>query len=167
MSEAILGEIRILAGNYAPVYWEICNGQLLFIADNDALYTLLGTVYGGDGVTTFALPDLRGRVPIHTGTGNGLSRRDLGQRFGVEEVTLTVAQMPMHTHSVASTSEQSSSNPGQTLTYAAGGSYGPTTGASSMAATTVTGGSQPHNNVGPSLAVNFIICIGGIFPTIS
>lgn len=167
MSEAVLGEIRMFAGNYAPVYWEICGGQLLSIDGNEALYTLLGTTYGGDGITTFALPDLRGRVPLHAGTGNGLSRREVGQQFGVEEVTLTVAQMPMHTHSVAGAPEQSSSNPGQGLTYAAGGSYGPTAGAISMAATTAAGGSQPHNNVGPSLAVSFIICTVGIYPSYS
>src|SRR6266436_3949024 len=108
MSNPFIGEIRMFAGNFAPAGWAFCNGQLMPISENDALFNLIGTTYGGDGQATFALPDLQGRGPIHQGQGPGLSSRQIGETFGTEEVTLTVSQLPAHRHSaLCSTSGQS------------------------------------------------------------
>ncbi len=176
MSEPFLGEIKMFAGNFAPRGWALCDGQLLAISQNDALFALLGTIYGGDGRTTFALPDLRGRAPMHYGTGPGLTPRSLGRRGGVEAVTLTDAQMPTHVHNVANL--RASGNPADT-SDPAGNSLGladvyslvtpdVALNADSVSAdpnTGATGGDQSHSNMPPFLAVNFIIALVGVFPS--
>lgn len=168
MSDPFIGEIRMFAGNFAPVGWAFCDGQLQSIAENSALFALIGTIYGGDGQTTFALPDLRGRVPISQGSGPGLSLRTMGESVGVESVTLLQNQMPAHSHSqVASTSPASlSSGPAgapatpSTNLYAGGN----VDAVMAPAAVSSAGGSQPHSNMAPYLALNFIIALYGIFP---
>lgn len=169
--EVFLGEIRMFAGNFAPTGWAFCQGQLLPIAQNQALFALLGTTYGGDGRTTFALPDLRGRVPVGFGQGPGLSYKDLGQQFGTETVTLTTAQMPAHSHTVNAVNSEGNQNlptnslPANTKTldkeYSDAASN--TTMKSGMIG--ITGSSQPVNISQPSLGVNFIIALQGIFPS--
>lgn len=162
----------MFAGNFAPQGWAFCDGQLLSVTQNEALFSLLGTVYGGDGRTTFGLPDMRGRIPVHAGSGPGLSSRSLGAKTGTEEVTLTAAQLPSHNHTISGDN-------------AAGGSSTPT-GYFAKDATsnniyikalsgTVTsmrpnmltnsGGSQSHNNMMPYQCVNFIISLYGIYPS--
>jgi microcystin-dependent protein len=167
--EYYLGEIRQFGGNFAPVDFMFCNGQLLSIAENDALYALLGTTYGGDGVTTFGLPDLRGRIPIGQGQGPGLANYTLGQIGGAETVTLSTAQMPGHTHSIAvggtaTTTTAANNVVAQATTNAFAATGTPTV---SLAGSTLssTGGNQPHENMPPFLATNFIICVAGIFPS--
>ena len=169
MSESYMGEIRMVGFNFAPVGWALCNGQLLSIADNQALYYLIGTTYGGDGQTTFALPDLRGRIPIHQGTGGG-DTYTLGQSSGVETVTLTVNQLPIHTHPMTASASNAGGNPanavlGQPTTL---DFYRPATVPDSPLdpnSITGVGGSQPHDNTQPFLCVNFIISLEGIYPT--
>lgn len=168
--EPYLGEIRMFAGNFAPRGWAKCEGQLLSIASNTALFSLLGTTYGGDGMTTFALPDLRGRVPMAPGQGPGLSSRILGEMTGSETTTLTVNQMPAHTHAVNASTIDGDQNvptgaiPANTKTldkeYLAGAPN--TTMSPSMIG--VSGGNQPFNIVQPSLCVTFIIALEGIYP---
>jgi len=164
MSSPFIGEIRMFAGNFAPVGWAFCNGALMDIAQNDALFNLIGTTYGGDGQTTFALPDLQSRIPIHVGPGFAL-----GQQAGVESVTLTTNQMPAHSHvAQANSSAGTQSGP-------AGGVWAQSTlGQFSSAAPTLpmapaalgsSGGSQPHDNMMPFLVVNFILSLFGIFPS--
>ena len=170
MSEAYIGEIRMFGGNYAPQNWAPCDGRLLSIAENDVLYALLGTTYGGDGVSTFGLPDLRGRLPIGMGQGPGLSPRVQGQSMGVENVSLTVAQTPAHTHTFAAGGASSSASPQNLVPAAATGlsfyASAPTPSAWLAPGTVETvGGGQPHGNVMPSLAVGFIIALAGIFPS--
>ena len=171
MSQPFIGEIRMFGGSFAPRSWAFCNGQLVAIAQNDALFSLLGTTYGGDGQTTFALPDLRGRVPIHRGQGAGFSSYDLGQVGGVESVTLLTQQLPAHSHAFVASSAAASptSEPGGSVTAAASAPLyveptGALTGMSSQAITP-TGGTQPHDNVAPFQCVSFIICLEGIFPS--
>jgi len=170
MSEPFVGEIRIFAGNFAPRSWALCDGQLLAISQNQALFSLLGTTYGGDGRTTFGLPDLRGRVPIHEGTGPGLSQRNLGARSGQEKVTVTVNQLASHNHPLkASTDAGGQSSPAGNVTgespsldiYA---EENPTVALSPDAIASV-GGSQSHNNIQPFQCVNFIIALFGIYPS--
>jgi len=171
MSDPYLGEIRMFAGNFAPVGWAFCAGQLMSISQNEALFTLLGTFYGGDGVQTFALPDLRGRVPIHQGQGQGLSSYIIGQIAGVEQVTLTSNNLPTHGHfAVASTNAADATSPSNTFVAVAGTPSTPyVTGVAAGALTPVaiapTGGSIPHENLMPFLCVSFIIAIEGIFPS--
>lgn len=170
MSAYYLGEIRIFAGTFAPVGWEFCRGQLLPISENDALYALIGTTYGGDGVTTFGLPDLQGRVPVHQGSGAaGLSARPLGQKAGTEQETLSTQQIPAHTHQLVASLVPATSGSPANLTWAATSapSYAAGTTTNAMAPTAVghTGGSQPHDNRVPSIGVSFIIATTGIFPT--
>lgn len=171
MSEPFIAEIMMFAGNFAPRGWAFCSGQLLPIAQNQALFALIGTIYGGNGTTTFALPDLRGRMPMHPGQGPGLSSHSLGEVAGSENVTLTTSQIPSHAHSVA---PGAASGEGQTAqptgnVPAAGEEptkpYAPT-GNTSLAPTTTSavGGSQPHQNMPPYLCVNFVIALVGIFP---
>jgi len=164
MAQPYVGEIRMFAGNFAPAGWMFCEGQLLPIAENETLFNLIGTTYGGDGQSTFALPDLRGRVPLHF--GNGFT---LAETAGVETVTLTVAQIPAHSHpALATNNSQSGIFPGGALV-----ANGPTiyiTGSSptaTMAPQSVSsiGGNQPHNNFQPYLCVDFIISLFGIFPS--
>ncbi len=172
MSEPFIAEIRIFAGNFAPRGWAFCNGQLLPIAQNTALFSLIGATYGGDGRTTTALPDLQGRAPMHPGRGPGLTSRRLGEKGGVETITLSEAQMPQHAHSLQGTNAPASSNaPGATSALArSGGGTAFKQGATADAtldtgALLPTGGSQPHNNMAPYLAMNFIIALVGLYPS--
>jgi len=172
MSESYVGEIRPFAGNFAPVGWALCDGSLLSIADNQVLFTLIGTTYGGNGQTTFGLPDLRGRALIHQGTGSGLSSYTIGEPVGVENVTLTAGQMAGHTHSFAGTTTGgNASAPSPTVGLAATPTGFPiyeatgTSVALSPRAVATAGGSQPHNNRQPFLAVTYIISLFGIFPS--
>ena len=165
-----IGEIRIFGGNFAPLHWAFCKGQLLPISGNDALFALIGTTYGGDGVNTFALPDLQGRAPVHQGSGPGLSNYVLGQKAGEESVTLTAQQIPPHTHTVAYGGAGGQASPqggllGTTSARDFRYSDAGTDVSSSSDALRVQGASdQPHENRSPFLAVNFIICLSGIFP---
>ncbi len=167
MSEPFIAEIRIFAGNFAPRGWAFCNGQLLPIAQNTALFALVGTTYGGDGRTTTALPDLEGRAPMHPGRGPGLADRRLGERAGTETVTLAETQIPSHTHQLIGTEEDvdASSPVGNYL--AVGNDLYSATGGSALADASLpgTGGNQAHNNMQPYLAVNFIIALTGVFPS--
>lgn len=169
MSDPFIGEIRLFAGNFAPRDWAFCDGQLMSIAQNTALFSLLGTTYGGNGQTTFALPDLRGRVPVHQFQGPGLSNRDLGEVSGSETVTLLSTQMPAHSHAFrASTTAATGSTPvGALLGATTVNSYDNSAAGVAMAAGAVgnTGGSQPHDNMAPTLALNYIIALFGIFPS--
>ncbi|MBN1985435.1 MAG: phage tail protein [Prolixibacteraceae bacterium] len=178
MSEPFIGEITLFGGNFAPRGWAFCDGQLLPIATNTALFSILGTTYGGDGITTFALPDLRGRVAIHPGHGPGLSSYSLGMKAGAEQVTLTAQQMPSHSHTASGTiqaknGQPDESNPGgqvpATLTNGTEG-YAETPNTPMKAGgvdVTVnnSGGNLPHTNVQPFQCVNFIIALVGIFPS--
>ncbi|MCK8501372.1 MULTISPECIES: phage tail protein [Myxococcus] len=172
MSEPYIGEIRMFAGNFAPRGWAFCQGQILAIAQNTALFAILGTTYGGNGQTTFALPDLRGRYPMQPGQGPGLSPRTLGEQGGSETVTLISNQMPQHTHSLNVSSQQgdtetpvgtvlAADNNGTIFNYRAA----PIDGTMNPAAIGIAGGSQPHNNMSPFLCLNFIIALEGIFPS--
>lgn len=172
MSEPFIAEIRIFAGNFAPRSWAFCNGQLLPIAQNTALFSLIGTTYGGDGRTTTALPNLQGRAPMHPGRGPGLTDRRLGQRGGTETVTLTEAQMPSHNHALqASTSPASAFSPdaNSIVSRSAGGNAFDSTHNlnSRLAENTLelSGGSQAHNNMQPYLAINYIIALQGLYPS--
>jgi len=169
MANPFLGEIRMFAGNFAPLDWALCNGQLLPIAEYTALYNLLGTTYGGDGESTFALPNLQSRVPIHQGEGAGLSPYVIGENGGAETVTLTVAQIPAHTHPAqASSAGSGSSDPTNNFwaSSPATKQYSPGTNAQMKSgAMGQTGGNQPHDNMLPFLVVNFIIALFGIFPS--
>jgi microcystin-dependent protein len=177
MSEAFLGEVRMFGGNFAPKGWALCNGQIISIQQNSALFSLLGTTFGGNGVSTFALPDLRGRLPLHAGQGLGLSAYVIGQNGGSENVTLNSNQMPAHTHTAQATVNASAradaSSPsgavpadtGGTSIYAAAPD-GATTMNAGMITTVIgaAGGNQPHPNLQPFLVVNFIIALQGIYP---
>src|SRR5690606_5177484 len=159
-----IGEIRMFAGNYAPSGWAFCDGQILPISENETLFQLIGTTYGGDGENTFALPDLRGRLPIHQ--GNGFILAETG---GAEEVTLTVNQIPAHSHPwLASDQPASAASPeGNLPAEATKRFYAAPTSAVSMASNAIgaAGGSQPHTNFQPYLCVSFIISLFGIFPS--
>jgi microcystin-dependent protein len=166
VSEAYLGEIRMFAGNFAPVDWHFCDGTMLAISENDALFSLLGTTYGGDGQTTFALPDLRGRLPLHPGPGF-----TLGQLGGAESVTLTLNQIPVHSHALLSTSDAASTaDPVNAVaavqTTAGAFPYGTDIPKTNLAPNALSsfGGSQPHDNFQPYLCVSFIIALAGIYP---
>lgn len=165
MSQPFIGEIRIFAGNFAPAGWALCDGQSLAIAENDALFTLIGTTYGGDGQATFRVPDLRGRLPMHQGNA-----RTIGEAFGSQAATLTVAQIPSHTHAPACSSEigNQASPVDNVWAPASTGdklytSVSPVVAmnAQSLAA---AGGAQPHDNMMPFLGLSFIISLFGIFP---
>ncbi|MCA9638552.1 MAG: phage tail protein [Myxococcales bacterium] len=162
--EPFLGQIMMFAGNFAPRGWALCDGQLLPISQNQALFSILGTTYGGDGRTTFALPDLRGRAPIHAGHGPGLSDYRLGQKGGAESVTLTVNQMPSHNHTLAMNGEGAATK--QAGYLAASEIYGETADKSAPANTiSNAGGNQPVSNIQPYVVVNYIIALQGIFPS--
>jgi microcystin-dependent protein len=165
MAQPYVGEIRMFAGNFAPSGWMFCEGQLLPISENETLFQLIGTTYGGDGESTFGLPDLRGRVPLHQ--GNGFTLPETG---GAETVTLTVNEIPSHTHPVlASTSVGTAASPAGNVLAASGSSnvYRPGPSAAALSAQTVgfVGGSQPHTNFQPYLCIDFIISLFGIFPS--
>ncbi len=172
MSNPFLAEIRIFGFNFAPHGWAFCAGQTLAISQNTALFSLLGTTYGGNGTSSFALPDLRGRGALHSGQGPGLSNYVLGQFGGTENVTLLTSEIPQHSHALAASSSLATvSTPASdtTLARSSGGllAYDGTATpgtALSPQAVSVSGGSQPHNNLMPYLAVNFCIAMSGIFP---
>jgi microcystin-dependent protein len=171
MSQPYVGEIRMFGGSFAPAGWAFCLGQLMPISENDILFTLIGTTYGGDGQETFALPNLGGRIPICAGQGPGLKENyQLGEMAGVESVTLTTQQIPVHNHAVVGTSGFGSA-PSPTNNFLASSSsinvYGVFTPTNPFAPSSITpvGGSQPHENLMPYLAVNFIISLFGVFPT--
>lgn len=168
--DPFIGQIIMFAGNFAPQGWALCNGQLLPIAQYTALFSILGTTYGGDGRTTFALPDLRGRVPVHPGQGTGLSNYALGQQAGSETVTLSVNQMPIHGHTLApgcSSDPPSSQSPVNSVPAALDNqAYGSEANAGMRPVNSSNaGGSQPHDNLQPLLCVNFVIALEGIFPS--
>ena len=168
MSDPFLGEIRMFGGNFAPVGWAFCNGQLMPISQNDALFSLIGTTYGGDGQTTFGLPNLQSRIPIHQGSGF-----TIGQMGGAEQVTLTVQQIPSHAHTPQCKSKPgelgspanavwAASTGNQTIYSDAGPTANLAMNSTSMAN---DGGSQPHDNMMPFLAISFIIALEGIYPS--
>ena len=171
MSEAFVGEIRIFAGSFAPQGYALCDGQLLAINQNDALFSLFGTIYGGDGRTTFGLPDLRGRLAMHMGSGPGLTPRPIGQKSGAETATVSAAQVPHHSHNMVANEQQAdrdvalnnvlaetspqfsylaNTNPNQNMGIATGPS---------------TGGNASHNNIMPFQGINFIVALFGIYPS--
>jgi microcystin-dependent protein len=173
MSDQYLGEIRMFAGNFAPYGWALCNGQTLAISQNTALFSLIGTYYGGDGVTTFQLPNLQSRVPLHQGQGTGLSPYIIGQNGGNESVTLTTQQMPQHNHTVGtfngpgngqhpSGSLLASTTAAAEKPYTSNASDGTTL---NTQAVSFAGGSQPHTNLQPYLCITFIIALQGIYPS--
>jgi microcystin-dependent protein len=176
MSDYFLGEIRMFGGNFAIKNWALCDGQLMSIVQNTALFSLIGTTYGGNGVQTFALPDLRGRIPVGQGTGQGLTPRTMGEIGGAEQETILLNEMPMHSHAFnATTTDATLSNVAPNVLtgkptvnnshlYASPGSAGTPT---PLAPTVVgiSGGSQSHNNIMPSLCVTFIIALTGIYPS--
>jgi microcystin-dependent protein len=171
MSEPFVGEIFMSGFNFAPRDWVFCDGSLLPIAQYDVLFSLLGTIYGGDGQSTFAVPDLRGRVPIHFGQGPGLPNYLQGQLGGTEAVTLTANQIPAHSHAVSvssTTGSSSTPNPGLTLGSNVGADmYTPEAadGVSGMTVSGGGGGSVAHANLMPYLVINFFIATVGIYPT--
>lgn len=164
MSQPFVGEIRMFGGNFAPVGWMLCEGQLLPISENETLFNLIGTTYGGDGQSTFALPDLRGRVPVHRGNTIAFS-----EAAGVESVTLTTQQIPVHTHTmVASGNIANSPNPGNNLIGLSTqvDMFFDANPVNNMNPSSISpvGGSQPHENMMPFLCINFIISLFGIYP---
>ncbi|MCC2606360.1 phage tail protein [Planctobacterium marinum] len=175
MSEGYYGEIRIFGGTYAPAKWSFCDGQILSISSNSTLYSLLGTYYGGDGRTSFGLPDLRGRIPVHQGIGPGLTPRAIGQRYGLEAVSLTLGEMPAHTHTLqASNNDATSNTPVDNVlanmtnqtglaykTFAAGDT--PIEMADNQVQNSGSGTS--HENMMPWNCLSFIICIQGLYPS--
>jgi microcystin-dependent protein len=173
MTAPFVAEIRMFAGNFAPRGYAFCSGQILPISQNTALFSLLGTTYGGNGTTNFALPNLQGRAPMHSGNGPGLTPRVLGEVGGENSVTLLSTEMPSHTHSISG-AVIANSNPGETpasntlfTNSAPNQLYGAVLGTAVNLAPqsiTLTGGSQPHNNTQPYLAITFIIALQGIFP---
>jgi microcystin-dependent protein len=164
MSGPFVGEIRMFAGNFAPAGWAFCNGALVAIDQNPTLFQLIGTTYGGDGQTTFALPDLQSRVPVHVGPGFAL-----GQAGGVETVTLTTSQMSAHSHVAQCNSNAGDQASPQNNVWAVAGSniYSDVAPSVTMAATAMgsAGGSQPHDNMVPFLVINFILSLFGVFPS--
>lgn len=170
MSDPFVGEIRMFAGNFAPRGWAYCDGQLLAVSQNDALFSLLGTIYGGDGRTTFGLPDMRGRIPLHTGAGAGLSPRTIGGRGGTENVTLNTRNLPNHSHTLqATTDAASSADPSGNVLADTADNHIYNTDAPDKAMDTSAlanvGGSQSHNNVMPFQCINYIIALVGVYPS--
>jgi microcystin-dependent protein len=169
MSSPFLAEIRIFAGNFAPTGWALCNGQLLPISQNTALFSLLGTFYGGDGKSTFALPNLQSASPLGQGAGPGLTPRVIGETSGEPTVTLLTSEMPLHNHAVTASNQIGTDRTpgGEDLARSKGMNlYGPSGAIVPMAsqATTPAGGSLPHNNLQPFLVLTFIIALQGVFP---
>jgi microcystin-dependent protein len=178
MASPYVGEIRCFGFNFAPQGWAFCNGQLMQIAQNDVLYSIISTTYGGDGITTFALPNLQGQIPMHWGNGPGGFNTTIGQTQGTPQVTLTTNQIPIHTHAVTAVSVPSGGVPERTAVAASNTFLGPSqppNGVYQLAPSSVTaafsnkaisgqGGSQPHDNMQPYLVINFCIALEGIFP---
>jgi microcystin-dependent protein len=167
MAEPFIGEIQIFAFGFAPKFWAYCNGQILPINQNQALFSLLGTSYGGNGTTNFALPDMRGRTPLHTGQGTGLSPYALGQAGGNEGVTLLTTQIPQHTHNLqASSSAANSTIPSnKVLASSTVNLYAAQNNGAAMQPLSSSGGNQPHNNMQPYGVLNFCIALQGIYPS--
>jgi microcystin-dependent protein len=175
MSQPYVGEIKLFAGSFAPSGWAMCQGQLMPISENDTLFNLIGTIYGGDGQETFGLPDLQGRVPIHMGQGPGISQTyQIGEEGGVESVTLSTQQIPVHNHAVLVTQTGQQLGPGgayfatATSSQAGVNAYNNTTAADTPLVNTSlqpVGGNQPHDNIQPTLCVSYIISLFGIFPS--
>jgi microcystin-dependent protein len=169
MAQPYTGEIRLFAGNFAPAGWMFCDGTVLAISENDTLFQLIGATYGGDGQSTFALPDLRGRVPVHQGTNQGVTRT-LAELAGSEEIALTESQMPVHNHAFvgahvdANLNSPSGALPADSLTIARYRNAAPDA-AMNAGMLSVSGGAQPHENRQPYLGLNFIISLYGIYPT--
>lgn len=172
MSTPFVGEIKMFGGSFAPRGYAKCDGQLLQVNQNDALFSLLGTIYGGDGRTTFGLPDLRGRLPLHQGSGPGLSERRLGSKAGQQQVSISAATMPNHAHTVMGTTDTGNSNnpAGKVPAVAPVAAYSdappdPANAKFSSAAISNTGNGAPHDNLMPSQVVCFIIALQGIYPS--
>jgi len=173
MADPFIGEIRMFGGSYPPRDWALCDGQQLMIAQNQTLFSLLGNRYGGDGRSTFVLPDLRGRLPMHYGAGPGLQPRPLGARFGTERVTLSINQIPSHSHNLMASSQEAVGDVpvGNTLATPTVPAYGPKSATSTKnvtlanSAVSETGNGAPHTNLMPSLCINFIIALQGTYPS--
>lgn len=165
--EPFIGTILMFAGNFAPRGWALCNGQLLAISSHSALFSILGTTYGGDGVSTFGLPELRGRVAIHEGTGPGLTPRNLGAKGGHETATLTTQQLPPHNHPLTASDEPPNVQKPETHRLAATNIYTSAAAVATMASDTVgnTGGGRPVDLMQPFQVVNFIIALEGLYPS--
>ena len=175
--DGYIAEIKLFGGNWAPRNWALCQGQLLAIAQNQALFSIIGTIYGGDGRTTFGLPDTRGRVAMGQGLGGGLTSRQIGQRFGSETNTLITSQMPSHNHSVGlrgETAQANSRNPNNRLLAFVNGDDSIYANSDPAAEVVMhpdsisqqnVGGNQPVNNIQPTLVMNYIICLQGIYPS--
>ena len=172
MSQPYIGEIRMFGGTFAPVGWAFCDGSLMAISENETLFNLIGTTYGGDGQQTFAMPDLRGRFPVHQGSVQGITRV-IGESFGTESVTLNVVQIPNHSHAPAASSKAGSSSTPLANVWAANSNTatpqfapaGSPTNLMNPAMVVPAGGSQPHENVPPYTCISFIISLFGIFPS--
>jgi microcystin-dependent protein len=170
MADPFVAEIRIFPFNFAPRGWAFCDGQLLPLSQNTALFSLLGTTYGGDGRVTFRLPNLQGRAPMGAGQGPGLSPRDLGEEGGLESVTLIASEMPAHSHAVRANAldvaDTNVPSPAASFALSSGGALyqNSANATASPAALVVVGGSQPHNNMQPYLTLNFCIALQGVFP---
>ena len=170
MDEAFIGTILMFAGNFAPENWAYCDGALLAIAQYAALFSILGTTYGGDGKSTFALPNLQGNAPMQQGQGQGLTLRDLGETSGVESVTLLQSEMPVHTHTLqadlADPADTNAVSPSASFATSTGGTLYQNTQNTAMAfqALAVAGGGLPHNNMQPYLTLNYCIALQGVFP---
>lgn len=171
MADPFVAEIRIFPFNFAPRFWAFCNGQILPLSQNTALFALLGTIYGGNGQNTFGLPNLQGRAALHPGQGPGLSLRDLGEEGGSEVVSLLQSQIPNHTHTLRGIGTEVGDTNIPTdngLARSSGGSFYNTSAASPAAmnqnALAVAGGDQPHNNMQPYLTLNFCIALAGVYP---
>lgn len=173
MGTPFVGEIRLFGGNFAPSGWGFCDGSLQSIAENETLFQLIGTTYGGDGQSTFALPDLRGRVPLHFGQGPGLGSYIIGETGGTEQVTLSPQQIPSHTHPMVATATGQADTPQNnvmatvTSSQIGANAYDPTPASVPLLPASIgqTGGSQPHANIQPTLAISYIISFFGIFPS--
>lgn len=173
MADPFVAEIRIFSGNFAPTGWALCDGQLLPISQNTALFSLLGTTYGGDGKSNFALPNLQGVSPMQQGQGPGLSLRNLGETSGEQTVTLLQSEMSAHGHSFQAVTVPGSSNDATSKVFGAGArgrpaAYAPSAGQTNVPmspfAFSITGGDLPHNNMPPYLGLTFIIALQGIYP---
>jgi microcystin-dependent protein len=173
MSNPFVAEVRIFTGNFAPTGWALCNGQLMPISQNTALFSLLGTTYGGDGKSNFALPDLQGSAPMQAGQGPGLSLRDLGEIGGEQTVTLLQTEMPVHSHTAQGSTGSTQTTPvnnswASGAKLGGGNLYFPSTPASNVQmnpfGTSIAGGNLPHNNMMPFLGLTFIIALQGVFP---
>lgn len=169
MSDAFVGEIRMFGGNFAPIDWALCDGSTLPINQYDVLYSVIGVTYGGDGVNNFKLPDFRGRIPVHMGTGQGLTPRNIGAAFGTEQEALQLAHIPAHTHVISvgadgATAAPAGNYPGNSVNFNLYSAVAPDSLLNQAAVGSFPGQSLPHSNIMPSLCVNFIIATSGYYP---